>query len=199
MKKCVFNKINIGAIPTSFQNAFSIEDQILWLQKYLNDAIELLNQLKEDFDTIDINFDEINERINALSQELVLFNNRIVELELKSATKEELAGAINTLDSSLKTLINQEYAVLKEYVDTADEDLQYQIDHFDIGNITLLDPTTGLQSPIQTVVDNIYDQTRSDGISASEFDALQLTANDFDEKEITAFNFDQHGKTLLAE
>ena len=66
MKKCVFNKLNIGAIPTSFQDAFSIEDQILWLQKNLNDAITLLNQLKEDFDNIDINFDEIEQRINLL-------------------------------------------------------------------------------------------------------------------------------------
>ena len=39
MKKCIFNKLNIGAIPTSVQNAFSIEDQVLWLQKNLNDAL----------------------------------------------------------------------------------------------------------------------------------------------------------------
>ena len=199
MKKCVFNKLNIGAIPTSFQNAFSIEDQILWLQKYLNDAITLLNQLKEDFDNIDINFDEIEERINLLSSDLDSVKGRVTTLERNSATKEDLVGAIDTLDEELKALINQEYSILKEYVDTQDENLQYQIDHFDIGNITLLDPTTGLQSPIQIVVDNIYDQTRTDGISAAEFDALQLTAQDFDEKEITAFNFDQHGKTLLEE
>lgn len=199
MKKCVFNKLNIGAIPTSFQDAFSIEDQILWLQKNLNDAITLLNQLKEDFDNIDINFDEIEQRINLISEELTLVKGRVTSLELNSATKEDLAGAIDTLDEELKTLINEEYSILKEYVDTQDENLQYQIDHFDVGNITILDPTTGLQSSIQTVVDNIYDQTRTDGISAAEFDALQLTATAFDEKEITAFNFDQHGKTLLEE
>lgn len=199
MKKCIFNKLNIGAIPTSFQNAFSIEDQVLWLQKNLNDAIELLNKLKEDFDNIDINFDEIEQRINSLSEELALVKSRVTSLEENSATKEELAGAINTLDEELKALINEEYSILKEYVDTQDENLQYQIDHFDIGNITLLDPTTGLQSSIQTVIDNIYDQTRTDGISAAEFDALQLTATGFDSKEITAFNFDQHSKTLLEE
>ena len=199
MRKCVFNKLNIGAIPTSFQNAFSIEDQILWLQKNLNDAIELLNQLKEDFDNIDINFDEIEERINLLSEELTLIKGRVTSLENEKASKVELNSAISELDANLKALINQEYDVLKEYIDTQDENLQYQIDHFDVGNITILDPTTGLQSPIQIVIDNIYDQTRNDGISASEFDALQLTANDFDEKELTAFNFDQHAKTLLGE
>ena len=124
MKKCVFNKLNIGAIPTSFQDAFSIEDQILWLQKYLNNAITLLNQLKEEVDNIDINFDEIEERINSLSDELNLVKGRVLSLEENSATKEDLTSAINTLDESLKVLINQEYSILKNYVDTKDEHLQ---------------------------------------------------------------------------
>ena len=82
---------------------------------------------------------------------------------------------------------------------TEDEYLQYQIDHFDIGNIVIYDPTTGLESDIQTVIDNIYDQTRDEAITAGEFDALELTATEFDAKEITAFNFDRYSKTLLTE
>lgn len=199
LKKCIFNRVQIGMIPLSYKESLTYEEQLLWLQKNLNEAIELLNQLKEDFDNIDLNFEELEQRINLVSERLTLMGNRVSSLEENSATKEDLAGAIDTLDEELKALINEEYSVLKEYVDTQDENLQYQIDHFDIGNITLLDPTTGLQSSIQTVIDNIYDQTRTDGISAAEFDALQLTAEGFDEKEITAFNFDQHGKTLLSE
>lgn len=199
LKKCLFNRVQIGMIPLSYKESLTYEEQLLWLQKNLNEAIELLNQLKEDFDNIDLNFDEIEERINLLNEELVLVRSRISSLEENSVTKVELANAIDTLDEQLRELINEEYSVLKEYVDTQDENLQYQIDHFDVGNIMILDPTTGLQSSIQTVIDNIYDQTRTDGISAAEFDALQLTADGFDEKEITAFNFDQHGKTLLSD
>ena len=197
LKRCLFNRLQIGMIPLSYRESLTYEEQLLWLQKNLNEAIELLNKLKEDFDNIDLNFEEIEQRINLVAESVSLLSERVSSLEENSATKEELAGAINSLDDELRNLINEEYSVLKEYVDTQDENLQYQIDHFDIGNITLLDPTTGLQSSIQTVIDNIYDQTRSDGISAAEFDALQLTAEGFDEKEITAFNFDQHGKTLL--
>lgn len=199
LKKCIFNRIQIGMIPLSYKESLTYEEQLLWLQKNLNDAIELLNQLKEDFDNIDLNFEELEQRINLVAESVSLLSTRVSSLEENSATKEDLASAINSLDEELRTLINEEYSILKEYVDTQDENLQYQIDHFDIGNITLLDPTTGLQSSIQTVIDNIYDQTRSDGISAAEFDALQLTAEGFDEKEITAFNFDQHGKTLLSD
>lgn len=199
LKKCIFNRVQIGMIPLSYKESLTYEEQLLWLQKNLNEAIELLNQLKEDFDNIDLNFEELEQRINVVSEGLELLTLRVSSLEENSVTKEELASAISLLDGQLRTLINEEYSILKEYVDTQDENLQYQIDHFDVDNITILDPTTGLQSSIQTVIDNIYDQTRTDGISAAEFDALQLTAQAFDEKEITAFNFDQHGKTLLSE
>lgn len=199
LKKCIFNRIEIGMIPLSYKESLTYEEQILWLQKNLNEAIEVLNKLKEDFDNIDLNFEELEQRINLVAESVSFLSERVSSLEQNSATKDDLASAINSLDNELKSLINEEYSILKEYVDTQDENLQYQIDHFDIGNITLLDPTTGLQSSIQTVIDNIYDQTRTDGISAAEFDALQLTAEGFDEKEITAFNFDQHGKTLLSD
>ena len=199
LKKCIFNRVQIGMIPLSYRESLTYEEQILWLQKNLNEAIEVLNKLKEDFDNIDLNFEELEQRINTVTESVGLLATRVLSLEENSATKSDLAGAIDTLDEQLRALINEEYSVLKEYVDTQDENLQYQIDHFDIGNITILDPTTGLQSSIQEVIDNIYDQTRTDGISAAEFDALQLTAEGFDEKEITAFNFDQHGKTLLTD
>ena len=199
LKRCLFNRLQIGMIPLSYRESLTYEEQLLWLQKNLNEAIELLNKLKEDFDNIDLNFEELEQRINLVAESVSLLSERVSSLEENSATKEDVASAINSLDEELKSLINEEYSILKEYVDNQDENLQYQIDHFDIGNITILDPTTGLQSSIQTVIDNIYDQTRTDGISAAEFDALQLTAEGFDEKEITAFNFDQHSKTLLGE
>ena len=195
LKKIYFNRLSIGAIPTSYLESLSYEEQLLWLQKNLNDVIKLVNKLQEEFDNIDINFDELNQRIDVLTERIYLVEQ---VLETK-ASKEEVQAMLSELESELKALIQENYTVLKEYVDTQDAYLQYQIDHFDIGNITLLDPTTGLQSSIQTVIDNIYDQTRTDGISAGEFDTLELTASEFDSKEITAFNFDQHSKSLLTE
>ena len=199
MKRCVFNRLNIGMIPLSYKESLTYEEQILWLQKNLNDAITLLNQLKEDFDNIDLNFDELEHEISLIKEDIYQVNNKITNLENTKADKTEVESSLSTLDQTLRELINSEYRILKEYVDEADENLQYQIDHFDIGNIKLLDPTTGLQSSIQTVIDNIYDQTRTDSISAGEFDALELTAGVFDAKLITAFNFDQHSKSLLIE
>lgn len=199
MRKCIFNRLTIGMLPLSYRESLTYEEQLLWLQKNLNDAIELLNQLKEDFDNIDLNFDELEHEIALIKEDLLLVKTNIQNLEETKADKTEVASQLHSLDLELRELISSEYNILKEYVDNQDADLQYQIDHFNIDNITILDPTTGLYSPIQVVVDNIYDQTRDEAITASEYDALELTATVYDGKEITAFYYDRYGKTLLTE
>lgn len=197
LKRCVFNRLSIGMIPKSYRESLTYEEQILWLQKYVNDMLEWLTKLQEDFDNIDLNFDELQNQINLIQEHIDIVDSQITSLNENKADKSEVASSLNSLKLELENLIESNYAILKEYVDTEDENLQYQIDHFDIGNIKIYDPTTGSLENIQTVINNIYDQTRDEAISALEFDTLQYTATSFDEKEITAFNFDRYSKTLL--
>ena len=63
--------------------------------------------------------------------------------------------------------------------------------------IQVFDPTTGLKSPLQVVIDNLYNLGRTDALTATEYDALELTATDYDAYELTAYSYDQNGKTLL--
>ena len=197
LKRCVFNRLSIGMIPKSYRESLTYEEQILWLQKYVNDMLDWLTKLQEDFDNIDLNFDELESKINTINEQLASLSIQVTDLDNTKANKIEVQESINNLDLELRELISSEYNVLKEYVDEADENLQYQIDHFSPENISVYDPTTGLLSPIQIVIDNIYDQSRDEAITAGEFDLLELTATEYDSKEITAFNFDRYGKTLL--
>ena len=61
----------------------------------------------------------------------------------------------------------------------------------------MYDPTTGVLSPLQTVLDNLYGSTREDALTATEYDALDLTATAYDAYDLTAFDYDKYGKTLL--
>lgn len=56
----------------------------------------------------------------------------------------------------------------------------------------MLDPFTGRINLIKNVVMELYD-LHSQGLTASEFDALELTCGEFDAKEVTAFEFDFFG------
>lgn len=185
----------IKGIPLAFDESLSWLEQICAILKKLNETIEQVNKNTSWIDNYEDQYEKLQTEINLINEKLI-----IMQTDLNSkATKSELQTAISNLNTDLRSLISSEYTILKEYVDTGFEDLQYQIDHIDVGNIMLYDPTTGLQSPIQTVVDNIYDQTRTEAITASEFDLLLLSATEFDSKEITAFNFDRYAKTLLEE
>lgn len=185
----------IKGIPLAFDESLSWLEQICAILKKLNETIEQVNKNTEWIEGYEDQYEKLQNEINLINEKLVIMQN---DLNSK-ASKSELQTAISNLNTDLRELIASEYNILKEYVDTEFENLQYQIDHIDIGNIMLYDPTTGLQSPIQVVVDNIYDQTRTEAITAGEFDLLELSATEFDSKEITAFNFDRYGKTLLTE
>ena len=72
-----------------------------------------------------------------------------------------------------------------------------KINNISIDSIILRDPTTGIFSNIQVVINNLYNTANTDGITASEFDGLELTASVFDSKQITASQFDTSGKSIL--
>ena len=94
-------------------------------------------------------------------------------------------------------LINEKYNDLKDYVDVKDQALNAKIDNIQIGAISVYDPTTGLLTPLQIVINNIYSSSNVDGLTAEEFDALDLTATEFDAYQITTYDFDTQGKLIL--
>ena len=52
-------------------------------------------------------------------------------------------------------------------------------------------------TPLQMAINDLYDVACVDGLTALEFDTLDLTAQQFDDADLTAREFDQHGYTLL--
>ena len=173
----------IPRVPCSPTLSSAMDEQITLLEQLycvintLNKTIEQVNKNTEIIENIDVNFDELKSEIEALE---VKFNYELSELERE-----------------LITLINNNIAVLKNYSDNKDEYLQEQINNIQIGEININDPSTGLNSPLQVVIDNLYDLYRPNPITASEFDLLELSASEFDSKDLTANDFDLNAKILL--
>lgn len=150
--------------------------------------------LMEGYEEIKTYVDEYLKDIEEVQEAIVIINNRLDELagqtNINTARIEEVNG-------NLTTLINNNFNILKSYIDNQVADLNQKIDDIQIGQINIYDPTTGLISPLQTVINNLYTATNKDGLTATEFDALDLTATGFDAYEITAYQFDSQGKTIL--
>lgn len=171
-----------------------MRDNQLLLEESNNELVDGFNNLKSYVDEylVDVSnlkdaIEEINNRLDSLAQEIMENTKSINELDSKIDSQIEM----------VKDLINQNYNTLKLYVDNQDNLLNEKIDNIQIGLINVYDPTTGLLSPLQTVINNLAQVSNKDGLTATEFDELELTAQAFDNYEITAYDFDSEGKIIL--
>ena len=124
--------------------------------------------------------DEVNQKINDINELLVQYDMKI-----------------DRIKNELYVYIDDKIINLKNYVDSHDAYLQEQIEQIEVGKINIYDPTTGLYSPLQIVINNLYDMVRSNALTSSEYDALELTATEYDAEQITARDYDINGKEIL--
>lgn len=166
----------------------TLYEMICKITEYLNKMREQVNKNTESAEKYAEYLVEIREKVAELEADYEKF---------KADINTEIQTLFEQFTAQITSELNNQLAVLRYYIDTQYSELNKKIDDVIAGDIKVYDPTTGLLSPIQVVINNIFDMNRTDAITASEFDLLELTATGFDEKEITAFNFDVNGKSLL--
>lgn len=175
-------------LPLAFDESLSYLEELSAILYKLNETIEQVNMNSQVAEEYEQYLKEIKNEVDLLENE---FN------EFKDSTNALIDERFNVLTSQIYSYIQNQFDILNFNLNVRFNAMQKQIDDIIAGDITLHDPTTGLTSPIQVVIDNIYDMNRSNAITALEFDSIELTATEFDGIEITAFNFDTNGKDLL--
>ena len=143
--------------------------------------------LKEYVDTYLSDVTDLKEEIAIIDQELLLLKAKVEDNETE----------IDNVRVDMTSLINENFNTLKTYVDYNDAILDDKITNIQIGQISVYNPTNGMFQPLQTVINDLYGASNKDGLTATEFDALDLTATAFDAYQITAYEFDSQGKTIL--
>lgn len=200
-------KFNITSPPNSlFQGISTNYHDNLTYVEYLLGVIKKINELIAQVNSNTSFIENYDGRINALEREIANLRTEITEFEADVDTRfTELENSlIRKIDNKLVEIRTELIGLLsvyraesRAYTDTKIAQVEQEIEQILIGQITLRDPTTGLISPLQTVIDNIYDTSRENAITASEYDGLNLSASDYDGYDITAFNFDYYGKQIL--
>ena len=165
---------------------------LLGMLKKLNEVIAQTNSNTEFINNYAGKIEEIEADVAELRQEMTSFEqdiNQSIALQF-AEIKVELQAMIAT------TLIEA-----KAYTDSVAAGLEQEIQEISIGQISVFDPTTGLYSPLQTVIDNLYDLGRTDALTATEYDTLDdgepLTATAYDAYTLSAYEYDNNGKSLL--
>lgn len=163
-------------------------EYLLGILKKLNEVIAQVNINSEFIENYSGKIEEIEAEMASLRTEMSQF-----EADINNNIALQFAEIKVELQSMIATTLTQ----AKAYTDTIAAELEEEIQAISIGNIEAFDPTTGLKSPLQVIIDNLYNVSRVDALTASEYDALELTATDYDGYELTATQYDQEGKTLL--
>ena len=161
---------------------------LLGMLKKLNETIKQVNSNTEWINDYSGKIEELESEIDALRAEMTQF-----EEDVNTNITQRFNEIIIQLNAAIATTLQQANA----YTDVRFGLLEDEIEQIVIGQITIYDPTTGLLSPLQTVIDNLYNTGRTDALTATEYDALELTATAYDAYELSAFEYDQNGKSLL--
>ncbi len=175
-------------LPLAFDESLSYLEMLCATLDKLNETIVQVNENTEVATRYEELLKEIEEEVNRLEQEYI---------EFKESIKNEIDERFTILTSQLTVYIENQIAVLRYEIQTKYDELNKKIDDVIAGDIKIYDPTTGLLSPIQIVINNIFDMNRTNAISCTEFDSLELSATTFDSYEITAYNFDVNAKEIL--
>lgn len=188
--------VTIGELPSSYMESLSYLEMLSWLCNYIektvipaiNENAEAVKEIQEFLEKYEDQYDEVKRMMEEL---IISINQRFASIE------SELESKFNQLTVQVLELINNNYIILKNYIDERDAYLENKIDHISIDSIELRDPTTGLISNIQIVIDNVFNSFNTGALTASEYDALELTATAYDNYQITAYDYDTNAKSIL--
>ena len=174
-------------VTTNWQNNLTYQEFLLGVLKKLNEVIERVNADAE-FIT------EFNEKYTELLAEFEEVKNKVDTLD--EEVNAEVDAKLTAFQSAIEVQIDTATEYLKAYSDLGDQRLEQEIQNIQLGQIQVIDPTTGMTSPLQTVINNLAGASQN-ALTASEYDALNLTASAYDALEISAFNYDFNGKAIL--
>ena len=182
------------------------------LQDEIQDTIDFVNNFEET--TLSI----ITEKINGeIAVQMSLYMQRLVKVENLVAELESIVntanGRIDDLQNQINSLRNQLYKSIQdlqiEYQNILKllHQYKYDLENFVDGKVQyleryieervkkidrlwLINPVTGEIDTAQGVVDSLYEyESYSWGLTAEEYDNLQLSAWEYDQLRITALEY----------
>lgn len=183
--------------PIGFFDPISVDPKDMMTDvEYLLGILKKLNEMIAQLNSNTAFIEEYSGKIEEIEADIAALKNEMVEFE--SEINEEITTRFNAIKLDLQSAIATTLLQANAYTDATAANLREEIQAVSLGQITLFDPTTGSLNNLQVVIDNIYNTSREEALTATEYDGLQLSATTYDGYQITAFNYDRYGKTILA-
>lgn len=175
-------------ITTNYQDNLTYAEFLIGVLKKLNEMIVEVNSHQEFIDNYSGQIEEMQRELAQFEQEWNQY-----KIDLNNSVEQQIAD----FKYEVYARLSGEIAQLRSYIDVQDNALKDYIDNVALGQIMVYNPATGQEQDLQTVINSLFDVSRENAITASEYDALELTATYYDGQQISAYDYDTAGKTLL--
>lgn len=175
-------------ISTNYQDNVTYAEFLLGVLKKLNDMIDTVNAHSEFID-------KYQGEIEEMQRELAEFKDEWKQFQID--INASIARQISDFKAEVYGELSAQIVQLRNYIDVQDESLKNYIDQVALGQIQVYNPATGMLQDLQTVINSLFDVSRENALTATEYDELELTATYYDGQDISAYDYDTAGKTLL--
>ena len=176
-------------LPSSYQATFSWYEDLLVLQKAINDIITWVNNY--DGVTDEWVKEYVASQLKNINDEITQFesvvNGRLEENERKYLEfTSEITAKVNNILLEVDEKNKAFYAIIVEKVkEMLDEVINKLSEQTPVTN-----PFTGYYDSLKNVLYMLYDGVRADGITAYNYDCQKIEAQRYDGFRLTAFDYD---------
>lgn len=156
------------------------------MQKFDELSVENQRQLDE------LKAEVSEEMAQTIDQFQVLYNQLIAEV------RSDIANMKLEINSLIRYLNDQIAIINQNVIGYVDDRLDEFIAHLpDYENLIVWNPIAGKQTNVQQAINDLYLTFTVYGITAEQYDTLQITAAEFDAKQIEAKEYDMWAYKLL--
>lgn len=179
-----------------------IDNEIATFESEINRRFVNLEQsIRADFDALSADIrDELKQTQEEIEREFAQALEQFTAqyIALKNEIEAELVSMrrqINELTYELQEAIGNFRVEMTEYID---ERFDLFIQNLpDYEHLMVYNPIRGYQTTVQVAINDLYSATNFWGLTAVEFDSLELTCEEFESYELTCHEFDTLGYKLL--
>ena len=200
--------MSFGGVPTDFKEAMTSYEIMAYLVHYIDTTlIPQINDLTTNYDDLIKAFAELKDYVDEFLRDYEDLKTQFQELKIyvdaqviamRAETRETIRVSLNAFREEILGLMEDYDQTWQLKIDQYNAELNERIDDIEAGLIIMTNPVTGQLDTIQNVINSIYDLTRTQALTAKEYDDLELTAKTYDDYEITALAYDTLGKNILS-
>lgn len=176
------------AIPAAFDESISYLEMLAGILKKQTELIAQVNKNTDFIEHWNTSLEDIYAQIEnlklSLNSQIMGVNNKI-ELE------------INTLNNTLRQYILEQRNIIEANASVQYTRLENLINQVAVGQINVVNPVTGQVDSLQNTLYSLYEGDRESALTATEYDALELTASAYIAYDCTAIQYDRNGKNIL--